>query len=330
MRARDIEFWALNIIERVELKQRNEDTLVELKSEWIPPSKAARQIAGHANAARGEPILWLIGVDEKQGVRGADLQELADWWKQVEVEFDGVAPTMRDINVPWKGHTVAALLFETERAPFVVRNPAHGKSGGGSVQREVPWREGTSTRSATRSDLMLLLSPLQRVPRCELLEGSLTLYSGNYHGDDRAYHTWRLYLTLYMYPKNDAQTVIPTHLCKASFEVAGHIEETYFHAVDFPVYGTSTIGGIGGTNGSGGIIDGPGVLYVQAHADLIPAEINKPGNARIKVDLRPTDADIPIVIDESFHLASPRGGELFRWTRKNYSTGERGVAIKVK
>jgi hypothetical protein len=156
------------------------------------------------------------------------------------------------------------------------------------------------------------------------------LSSGNYAGDNQAYHSWSLYLTLYMYPKNEARTVIPPHLCKASFEVAGHIEETYFHAVDFPVYGTSTIGGIGGTNGSGGIIDRPGVLYVQAHADLIPAEISEPGNARIKVDLRPTDADRSIVIDEALHLATPEGGQLHRWTRKNHSTGERGVAIKVK
>lgn len=66
MRARDIEFWALSVIERVELKQPHEDFLIELKRKWVPLSKAARRIAGHANAARGEPILWLIGVDEKQ------------------------------------------------------------------------------------------------------------------------------------------------------------------------------------------------------------------------------------------------------------------------
>src|SRR5262245_65218685 len=90
MRARDIEMWALSVIERVELKQPPEDSRVELKTEWIPPSKAARRIAGHANAARGEPILWLIGIDEKQGVQGGAFQELADWWKKVAFEFDGI------------------------------------------------------------------------------------------------------------------------------------------------------------------------------------------------------------------------------------------------
>src|SRR5262249_7998798 len=154
--ARDIEIWALKVINRVQLKQPHEDSLVELKREWIPPSKAARRIAGHANAARGEPILWLIGVDEKQGVQGATIQDLADWWRQVQLEFNGVTPEMKDVNISWNGHAVVALQFETERAPFVVRNPAHGKSAGEPIELEVPWRDGTRTRSANRNELMLL------------------------------------------------------------------------------------------------------------------------------------------------------------------------------
>lgn len=327
MKARDIEFWALNIIERVELKQPHEDSRVELKTEWLLPSKAARRIAGHANAARGEPILWLIGIDERRGVRGVAHQDLADWWKQVEVEFDGVAPALRDVNIPWNGCTVVALLFETERAPYVVRNPAHGQSRGESVEREVPWREGTRTRTATRNDLMLLLSPLQRVPRYELLEGDLILSTETLQGDNRAYHFWHLYLTLYMYPQNDARMVIPVHLCKASLEVAGLIEETYFHEVEFRVYGNS---GARERRDPDGLIDGPGFLYVEAGASFLPVEISEPGDARIKVDLRPADTDRSILVDEILHLASSRSNERFRWTRKNYSTGKQGVAVKVK
>jgi hypothetical protein len=40
-----------------------EDDLIEFKRTWIKPHKAARRIAAHANAARGQDILWLIGVD---------------------------------------------------------------------------------------------------------------------------------------------------------------------------------------------------------------------------------------------------------------------------
>jgi hypothetical protein len=77
MRPHEIERWTLNVIDRVNARQPNEDQRVELKSEWIDPYKAARRIAGHANSAHGEPILWLIGVDEEDGVVGANMVDLA-------------------------------------------------------------------------------------------------------------------------------------------------------------------------------------------------------------------------------------------------------------
>lgn len=324
MKPHEIENWALRIIERVDRRQPYEDSRVELKAEWLDPPAAARRIAGHANAAGGEPILWLIGVDEKRGVQGAALQELANWWNQVQAEFDGVTPAMKDINISWNGHTVVALLFETERAPFIVRNPAHGKPGGGPVQREIPWREGTATRSATRNDLILLLSPLQRIPRYDLLEGQFVVFPDSHRQSGERFYIWRLNLTLYMVPKNDARVVIPDHLCEASFEVDGRvdkcIEETDFLTVTFPVFGNSMTGG---TDGSGGIIDGPGRLYLQAEVALPPVEICEPRDARIKVYLRPIDADQPLVIDESLPIVSAGGGELFRWSRQNYPVYKR-------
>src|SRR5947209_2950539 len=131
MTKRQIEMRAIEIIDRAIAKQHVEDSHVELKSQWpevFPVSKAretTRQIAGHANAARGEPILWLIGVDEKQAkVTGADPQELANWLATIKAQFDGVAPSLTDVNVPYdKGQTVVALHFETDQSPYVVRNP---------------------------------------------------------------------------------------------------------------------------------------------------------------------------------------------------------------
>ena len=80
MNSRQIESWALRVIDCVKRGQPNEDFLVELKRDWIDEAKAARRIAGHANAARGENILWLIGFDEKEGVDcviGANTADLA-------------------------------------------------------------------------------------------------------------------------------------------------------------------------------------------------------------------------------------------------------------
>jgi hypothetical protein len=55
--AREIGRWALRAIDQVEAGQPNEDFRVELKSQWPADfQKAARRVAGHANAARSEPV----------------------------------------------------------------------------------------------------------------------------------------------------------------------------------------------------------------------------------------------------------------------------------
>ncbi|HKA22780.1 MAG TPA: hypothetical protein VKN18_31200, partial [Blastocatellia bacterium] len=140
MRIHEIEYWALNVLDRIKRHQPIEDSRVELKATWPDPKKAARRIAGHANAARGEPILWLIGVDEGAGtVPGIEFIEFASWYDTVKSAFDELAPEPVSINIPSDGVTIAGLYFETDRAPFVVKN-----SEGGTIQREVPWREATS------------------------------------------------------------------------------------------------------------------------------------------------------------------------------------------
>ncbi|MEQ9669114.1 AlbA family DNA-binding domain-containing protein [Coleofasciculus sp. G2-EDA-02] len=174
MNSIQIESWALRVIDCVKKGQPNEDFLVELKRDWIEKEKAARRIAGHANAARGENILWLIGVDENQGVIGVNATDLASWYSTVESCFNELAPRMTPLNIPVDGKTVVALLFETDRAPFVVKNPVYGSKDAGAVELEVPWRENTLIRSARRSDLIRLLAPLERLPEIEIIDCDLT------------------------------------------------------------------------------------------------------------------------------------------------------------
>lgn len=174
MNSRQIESWALRVIDCVKKGQPNEDFLVELKRDWIDQEKAARRIAGHANAARGENILWLIGVDENQGVIGVNITDLASWYSTVESCFNELAPRMIPLNIPVDGKTVVALFFETDRAPFVVKNPVYGSKGAGAVELEVPWRENTSIRSARCSDLIRLLAPLERLPEIEIIDCDFT------------------------------------------------------------------------------------------------------------------------------------------------------------
>lgn len=322
MRPHQIENWALSVIERLESGQPNEDFRVELKSQWLDPQKAARQIAGHANAARGEPILWVIGVDQKNGVIGANHMELADWYAQVKAHFDGLAPQLVDVNVPVKGRAVVALFFETDRAPFVVKNPAYGSSGGGSVSLEVPWRENTSTRSATRSDLIKLLSPLQKLPSIEILSGELVVQQMSISSPPPIEVTWQgaksgsnlewhLTLELYIETKNTERVVIPLHRCNAWLEIVGWLPRTLFH----PVRLWSPCTGIGelivsqsltikSTN-SEVLIDGPGKLSLYSSATIPTVEESFAHDVQVTVTLLPVNTEHSISISATLVPSPP-------------------------
>lgn len=160
MKAQELELWTRDIVSAVLANQPVEDSKVELKSVWFEPGKAAHRLAAHANAARGVPILWLIGVDEKNhALTNADPVELENWYKSVQRFFDGFAPRLLvDVNVRIGIDVVVALYFETEReAPYVVTNLK-----GGYPDFIVPWREGTRLRAARRDDLLRLLVPIRR------------------------------------------------------------------------------------------------------------------------------------------------------------------------
>ena len=214
MKPIEIEAWALRILELVRMGAAVEDSLVELKAEWPDPKKAARQIAGHSNAARGAEILWLVGANEKLGVKGANYSELSSWYPRVEAEFDGVAPALDHVNVPVGSTAVAALCFNTQRAPYVVRNPTFNTEAGGPVSLEVPWREGTRTRTARRVDLIRLLVPIRSKPSLDPLEGTLTLKSET--SKNPTMPSLHVYLQFYIAPRSDYILVFPFHKMSAA------------------------------------------------------------------------------------------------------------------
>lgn len=221
MNSRQIESWALRVIDCVKNGQPNEDFLVELKTEWIDTKKAARIIAGHANAARGENILWLIGVNEKKSgedcIVEVDQTELSNWYSSIEACFDELAPRMIPLNIPVDGKTVVALLFQTDRAPFIVKNP-----DGKIPHREVPWRENTSLRTAKRSDLIRLLSPIEKLPEIEIIDLELNACIGgrpNYLGSQSCPDQLYLESNLYIVSKNRERIIIPFHRCKVIFNI---------------------------------------------------------------------------------------------------------------
>lgn len=221
MRSQDIEAWVLAIVDRLKANQPVEDSNVELKSKWSDRfDRMARRLAGHCNAARGEPVLWIIGIDEKSDkVVGAERSDLVKWLDAVRLHFDSLPPDLeKDMVVPVEDTSVVAMLFDTSRAPYVVKNPANGQPGGGPVEREVPWRDGTSVRSARREDLIRLLVPIHHLPAIELLNASLgvSTYTDCTTDPVKEGLRWELSLELYVEPVDRNRVVIPVHRCVAS------------------------------------------------------------------------------------------------------------------
>jgi hypothetical protein len=216
MRSHEIENWARQVIRRSESGAQQEDSLVELKGKWPEPRWTARQLAGHANAARGVPILWLIGVDRDQGVVGCENIEIGDWYNQLKAEFEGgVAPALLGHPIfEHDGKFVAPLLFTTDRPPYVVRNPARDTPKAGPFSLDVPWREGTNVRSAGRAELLMMLTSSPISPAVELLRGQVVLSypqkENTIHPDTKR-HVLSVEVELYITPRGQESIVIPYH-----------------------------------------------------------------------------------------------------------------------
>jgi hypothetical protein len=229
MKKQEIEFKVLDIIERLEKGQPIEDDTVELKAEWPRDHfRAARRIAAHANSARGEPIMWLIGIDEKKGVVGADFEELSIWFAKVRSRFDQLlSPNLISLSIPYNGLTVVALVFETERSPFVIRIP----DSTGFITHEVPWREANSTRSARRSDLIKLLYPIQKKPDIEILDGKIELQRAIAGMNQTGSYQWNLSRKMYFVTCSTETVVIPFHRCEVLFRPQGSPDEKRFEGL---------------------------------------------------------------------------------------------------
>lgn len=226
----EVEAWARDVIEAVVKGSWSEDVRVELKRTFIEPRSAARRLAGHANVARGESILWLIGIDEKVGVVGADPGEVLNWWEAMSEEFDPPVPTFMQRNITTDDGMVVALYINTDYYPYVVKNPVHGQPGGGSVAWEVPWREGTRVRTARRGDLVRLLGSRTSEPRFEVRHAR-TLVTTH---EEKEIDNWHASITLYVsLPFSERPVIFPFHRARAecSFPAAGLEEKVIFRRI---------------------------------------------------------------------------------------------------
>lgn len=160
-----------------------EDDRLELKREW-PSMEKARQLAGVANRARGQDVVYVIGMDESGRVHPTGDTDPAKWWAEMAARFDQVPPDLVRHLVVYvgPGESVVALQFDTTRAPYLVQV-------GTSEFLEVPIRQGTRTRSARRDEILRMLIPATSAPPAEIIEGSASIQwtaPSDEFSDDRA------------------------------------------------------------------------------------------------------------------------------------------------
>jgi hypothetical protein len=319
MRPHELEGWVLQVLERIDRKQPIEDARIELKAKWPDPQDAARRIAGHANAARGAQVLWLIGADEVGGAAGASASGFASWWAQVQSHFDGPAPNPFDLNVVApNGSTVVAILFDVERVPFVVKNPVHGIKGGGPVSHEVPWREGTATRTARRSDLIKLLVPLEHLPEIEPLSAELIAQRSTLNtSPPQTLVHWFLEVALYVEPASSARVVVPCHRCEgfAQFPDGPRLIFTDFNfamkdSIDESLVSCST---------TEAMFAVPGMVEVHATSPGIELDAPPDGAPVLDLQLRPSRSEIGIPISiQLTRITRPPGGYWASWGYGNW------------
>ncbi len=211
MRRNELETKVLRLLRTCSFPTHIEDSTWELKSESsADPTRAARQLAGHANASRGEVIVWVFGVDEKRGVVGIEPFEVGVFLSQIEKSFASKMPELVSaVITEYDGKHIQILAFYTDEAPYLINNPMAGEKGE-RADREVPWRVGDVTRSATREQLLRMLESAVSQPEVDLLGTRLRLVTNFEEGRYQAvrYHVESKF---YLIPRQDKPLIFPLY-----------------------------------------------------------------------------------------------------------------------
>lgn len=168
-----------------------DDAGIEFKGDWPDPAKNARQLAGAANALRGEPLLLVVGVHDSTGeITVPKRTEPQEWYSKVRKPFDQIPPELlwvQTVFVGERAESVQVLVFSTDEYPYVINS---------DNRREVPLRIGTATESAHRNQLVRMLDPLARTPAASITAAEVRAQwsSGDSPRDKQPYATLSLAL----------------------------------------------------------------------------------------------------------------------------------------
>jgi hypothetical protein len=264
MRRVAAEAWVHSVLDALVSGRPVEDSLVELKSIWPTDfASAARRVAGHANSAGGEPIMWIVGADEKaRKILGASSIDTATWYAQLKAQFaDEWAPALQIFNIPRDGTVVTAVIFDTDGVPFVVKAP-QGRT-------EIPWRDGTGVRSARRSEMFALLAEQAHLPDFQILFAEATA-----HPTARGTWSWSVWVDLYVAPRNHSAITFPLHEMQAWIQRADGEERIPIHPIEFR-HSVTRRNDLGDSvsahrieiDGVQVTVTGPGLIVMQTQSD---------------------------------------------------------------
>lgn len=218
MRRNELEARVLTLADQA-FPYRAEDSAIELKA-VLPQDRhqMARQLAGQANAAHGDTIIWVFGIDEKTGPVGIEPFETGELMNQLQERFASPMPDLDQCVVTQIGELrLQAMSFLTDRAPYVVKNPLFGTKGV-SIEREVPWRAGDVTRTASRDQLLRLLASAVSRPTIYFREATVKRYFATNTMGEAVQERWRATIEMFIVPPRNETLVFPTSLVRCALE----------------------------------------------------------------------------------------------------------------
>jgi hypothetical protein len=304
VRSHQIEAKVHHLIDRVAAGCKAEDSSVELKAEWPPADRAARRIAAHANASRGDPILWVIGLDEDRGVIPFSPLDVAEWWGRVSSKFDGLAPGLVDLVVPSPNGPVVALYFTTERLPFVVKNGTDVTPTEGKATLEVPWRDGTRTRSATRAEVLRMLVPQVVVPKVEVISAMLTFHERVHRRLSKPGFEWEFTARLYVEPADDRTVTFPQHKTQVVWQALPALNTEELPEIAFRLPTSEARPAqrplphdVVNALPEAAVVNGPGVVILCARRFTSFESIPGGDTALVRVRLEPSRCEVPLMLE---------------------------------
>lgn len=110
--------------------------------------------------------------------------------------------------------TVVVLVFDTQRAPYVITKP----------KDEVPYRRANGTFQAQHSDLLRILSPLQELPSIEILYGCI-------YYNTKSRSKWDVELGLYIV--TNYRLNLPQHKCHLKLTAPAIFSEPLEKEIEF-------------------------------------------------------------------------------------------------